>query len=126
MPNEDLGHAWMKQVDVDFKVLEHLHKQCQSLPELNPYATICFSAQQVAEKALTAAIIFFIGDHVDNLYLMHDLIDGKLGHLHEFIGDFEQLRLHANALNDYYVKTRYPNQWKNGRIPADNYDTNVH
>ena len=124
-PNKALGREWMKQVDADFKILEHLHlykhKKCQSW---NPYATICFSAQQVAEKALTAAIIFFIGDKVHNLYRMHDLIDGRLGHLHEFIGDIEELKLHANALNNYYLKTRYPNQWKNGRIPADNYDTN--
>ncbi len=118
-PNKDLGSAWMKQVDVDFKILKHLHLYKL---ELNEYATICFLAQQVAEKAMTAAIIFFIGDQVENIYRKHDLIDGRWEHLSEFIGDIERLELHANVLNDYYLKTRYPNRWKNGKIPADNYD----
>ncbi len=49
-PDKELGQIWMKQVDIDFKILEDLYEHCQSHPELKLYATICYLAQQVAEN----------------------------------------------------------------------------
>lgn len=86
-PDQELGNKWMKQVNVDTKILQDLLKKClpqnsqskSSMPTSPPkmYATLCFLAQQVAEKAMTAAIIYFIGSEVDNFSLFrgHNLLE---------------------------------------------------
>ena len=126
-PDKDYGRVWMEQVDIDFKILEDLFERCESHPELNLYATICFLAQQVAEKALTGGIIYFIGDKVENFNLRkdHNLSErvNALQYMEGSIGGFDQLVSAAEALDDYYLKTRYPNLYDTKRtIPANQYD----
>lgn len=64
---------------------------------------VCFTAQQAAEKALKAYLIF----HQKNIMKIHDL--GAI--LEECISidhGFENLRQECVTLTDYYVPTRYP------------------
>lgn len=126
LPDKELGRTWLTQVDADYSVLEYIHEESPSHSELKLHATICFLAQQVAEKAMTGGIIFFIGDQVDfGLFKDHTLKQRveALRFAESKIDKFEQLEAEAKILEDHYLKTRYPNCWKaKGTIPADEYN----
>ncbi len=63
----------------------------------------CFTAQQAAEKALKAYLMFNNKDTKK----IHDLV-ALLEKCIQLDVDFEQLRQDCTILTDYYVPTRYP------------------
>ncbi len=123
-PDPEQGCIWMEQVDADYKILDNLNKQCRADPELKLCATVCYLAQQVAEKAMTGGIIYCCGDKAE-LY-RHSLIN-RFYALRESVDDVDRSRLESAAkeLEDFYLKTRYPNVWPKGTVPADKYDQNT-
>lgn len=63
----------------------------------------CFTAHQVAEKALKSFLLF----HKKKLRKIHDLL-ALLEDCITIDEDFEQLREFAEVLFPYYIETRYP------------------
>ncbi len=137
-PNKNKGLIWMQQADVDFEILQHLFQNCKEYW----VGTICFLAQQVAEKALKSGLIYFDSDqkgylkkkysaswlhkvnHLANAFLTEirsiSSSDSKAGNLlntyHEVI-----IQL-AKNFDGYYTKTRYPDSWTGKAVlPAAEY-----
>ena len=82
---------------------------------------VCFLAHEVAEKALKAGM-YAVQWNIDDYLLNHDL--------HPLLNDlaYKLSREHCDELagcvrilDKYYNKTRWPNQWGLGVIPADKY-----
>lgn len=135
-PNKDIGCTWMKQAEIDFATLNHIHTHVPSSDSLGYYGLVCFLSQQVAEKAMTGAIFSLCGEDNRNLTAHHNLIwRAKTLHLHmidreevtSLDDDLKDLMKIAKALqsNGYYNKTRYPNKWDGNIVPSLEYDENI-
>ena len=116
--NPEEGHRWVSQAEAEFKVLMVVHSQ---LNACSGYGYVCFMAHQVVEKALKGGVYALCG--MDG----RSLIDHNLSRHAQALQAAkpeEALGLadHAIPLEDYYLKTRYPNQWKGYMdIPFDHY-----
>ena len=112
------GHRWVKQAEAEFKVLMVVHSQ---LSACSGYGSVCFMAHQVVEKALKGGVYALCG--MDG----RSLIDHNLSrHAQALQAEKPEETLgladHTIPLEDYYLKTRYPNQWKGYTdIPFDHY-----
>ncbi len=56
-PNKVEGQLWMKQANLDFEILQYLFEHCKESTNSKWFGTICFLAQQVAEKALKSGFL---------------------------------------------------------------------
>ena len=77
-----------------------------TLKESCPYSTVCFHAQQVAEKYLKALLTFYAYPFPKS----HDLLD-----LFRRLQNGPQLQLEQmdlGILNRYSVEVRYPGDWE--------------
>ncbi len=113
------GWRWVKQAEVDFQVLSGIH---ETLNITKRYGHVCFMAHQVAEKALKGGVYALCGMDGGGLKdheLYRHACALETAHHEETKG----LSAHASALEDYYLKPRYPNRWDGYTdIPADHYD----
>jgi len=93
---------WLIKAGNDFLTAETMLAASQPTPD-----TICFHAQQCAEKCLKAFLVW----HDQDFEKIHDLV-----RLLEFClpidPTFETLRETAILLTDYAVEARYPDDWR--------------
>ncbi len=91
-----LAMSWIAAAQIDLEAAQVLQER------LPPPA--CFHAQQAAEKALNAALVFLTGDS-PRFHVIHQLIE-EVGALGRPI----PLELHRDLLplDQYYLPTRYP------------------
>ena len=121
------GWRWVKQAEVDLGMLEVNNSQAQGDHNLKGFGLVCFLSHQVCEKALKGGVYAICGgkdarkinDHnlsprVHMIRARVRLNDPRFQSLTSIIG-------HTNLLEDYYLKTRYPNCWKGDKIPADQF-----
>jgi len=100
-PEEDF-RAWIKKAESDLKTAEHT----LTLKERCPFDTVCFHAQQCAEKYLKAFLVYrsidFPKTHDIRLLMQRVLADVRLGvSIEEVI-----------PLNRYTIEARYPGNWE--------------
>jgi len=102
------AERWWRQAQADFAFLEQIQY-------LGKHDTVCFLAQQTAEKALKA-YLFFKGEE---LIFTHSIF-----HLCNLASNydplFEKLREQVKQLDFYYVEARYLNAIED-TIPAEFY-----
>lgn len=88
---------WLNKAVEDIKAAEIL------LAEDGPTTSICFHAQQAAEKSLKAYLVFMGSDIVkihDLVRLVNEIVDTDKS--------FNALVDSAAKLNPYYIESRYP------------------
>jgi HEPN domain-containing protein len=68
------------------------------------YTPVCFWSQQVGEKALKAALIFYRGEYLKTHFLEKDLLE----EISRYDSSFGEIRNYCQILDQYYVPTRYP------------------
>ena len=114
-PSPEEGKRWVRQAEVDFKVLCDIHSTASNS---KGYCHVCFMAHQVAEKALKGG-----------MYAMCVVSRGSLtsrnlttyAHaLQTVTAQASDLPRHSAPLEDYYLNTRYPNRWPTG-APYEHY-----
>ena len=116
-PKQDVCKArvWLQQAEVDMEVLKTILMRVNASP--NHAGHVCFFAHEIAEKALKAGKYATCGLHSGSL------------HHHQLIGHaraMEQVRpqltnglsTSALALENYYLETRFPNQYSPPTVPA--------
>ena len=112
------GWRWILQAEAEFKVLAHVHDNQEAS---SGYGYVCFMSHQVAEKALKGGVYAFWG--MDGRRLIdHNL--SRHAYALQAVKSLEMQGLigHCTPIEDYYLKTRYPNQWKGcSDIPFDHY-----
>jgi HEPN domain-containing protein len=94
--------SWFQRADDDLKLIEIVFKERENfLP--NP---LCFHAQQAAEKYFKGFLAY------------HDLHTRKIHDLEVLVADcvkvdklFEELREPARFLNQFYLESRYPDDY---------------
>ena len=94
--------AWIKKAESDLKTAEHT----LTLKERCPFDTVCFHAQQCAEKYLKALLVSRTLDFpkTHDLRLLMQRIPGDIN-----------LKLHIEevvSLNRYTIEARYPGDWE--------------
>ena len=94
--------AWIKKAESDLKTAEHT----LTLKESCPFDTVCFHAQQCAEKYLKALLVYrsidFPKTHDIRLLMQRVPADVKLGFFIEEV----------IPLNRYTIEARYPGDWE--------------
>jgi len=97
----DYVKSWFQRADEDLALIEVILKEESFSP--NP---VCFHAQQAAEKYLKGFLAY------------HDLHTRKIHDLETLIKDcikidksFEELCENANFLNQFYIESRYPDDY---------------
>lgn len=93
---------WLAKASNDLLTAETMLVAAQPTPD-----TICFHAQQCAEKCLKAFLVLKDQD----IKRTHDLVR-LLEYCLPFDTSFETLRDSAIILTDYPVETRYPDDWR--------------
>ena len=117
-PQQDMPTArvWLQQAEVDMKVLNTVLMKVDASPDHAGH--VCFLAHEVAEKALVAGKYATCGLHSGSLQ-HHGLVVHARA--------LEQMRPHltiglstcALALENYYLETRFPNQYSPAAVPAN-------
>ena len=101
---------WLREAEDDLLA-------ARELLELGRYSKACFFAQQAAEKALKAMLIYKAGVF-EITHSVVRLLEVALEHGIEVPGElFER----AEALDSLYIPTRHPNAWPYGP-PHIHYD----
>jgi HEPN domain-containing protein len=93
---------WLTKASNDLLTAETMLVAAQPTPD-----TICFHAQQCAEKCLKAFLVWKDQD----VERTHDLVR-LLEYCLPLDPSFETLRDAAIILTDYPVETRYPDDWR--------------
>jgi HEPN domain-containing protein len=92
---------WLTRADEDLKLVEILLGEKEVYP--NP---ICFHAQQAVEKYLKG----FLARHDLHVRKIHDL-EILLDDIKNIDQSFEELRESAVFLNQFYIESRYPDDY---------------
>lgn len=114
-PEPETAKLWLEQAEYDLKALHILLAQA-NIEKVS--AQVCFLAQQVAEKALKAGMYKTFGLHPTSLKT------------HALTGHASALQAHLNPglvglasqLENYYLKTRYPNVYFPPSVPSTNFE----
>jgi len=90
------------------------YQTAQTMLKIDPTVTdiVCFHAQQCAEKCLKAYLTH-ADQHIERTHDLKKLVETCIS----FDGEFQNLIEPAEALTDYAVNTRYPEDWI--EIPFD-------
>uniref|UniRef100_A0A1X7SV36 HEPN domain-containing protein n=1 Tax=Amphimedon queenslandica TaxID=400682 RepID=A0A1X7SV36_AMPQE len=108
------ARCWLKQAESDLEAMLHLNQiegmQCQVL----------FQGHEACEKALKAGMYKLVGLNPANLKT-----HGLLVHAYAIAGmkegDWAKLPSLVSSMEQYYLKTRYPNQHNPSVAPVDIY-----
>ena len=117
-PNTTEGMRWVRQAEIDLRVLQSCQNQASSN---HGYAHVCFMAHQVVEKALKGGVYALCG--LDG----RTLVDSNLSRcalVLQTVKPVEAFSLlqHSSPLESYYLDTRYPNRWEGCTdVPSDHY-----
>jgi HEPN domain-containing protein len=96
-PLPKMAKEWFDKAAEDIKAAEIL------LAEDGPTTSICFHAQQAAEKSLKG----YLTAIKKNSKKIHDLVR-LVNEIVEIDKDFKTLLASAAQLNPYYIESRYP------------------
>ena len=112
------GWRWVQQAEAEFKVLSLCHNQQETC---SGYGYVCFMSHQLAEKALKGGVCALCG--LDGRSLIDHNLSRQAFSLQAVKPlETEGLVSHCTPMADYYLKTRYPNQWSGYTdIPFDHY-----
>lgn len=101
-PAYDVARQWVEKAEHDLKTAEHT----LTLKENCPYDTVCFHAQQCAEKYLKA-LLTLRGIAVQKTHDLTELLPRAPTdtRLEAFAGEVAEL-------NPYAIETRYPGDWE--------------
>lgn len=92
-------HTWLEFANYDLKTAKwNLQGKI--------YTSACYASQQAAEKALKA-LILAQGAHIPKVHSLDRLIT----ELHKLQIDTSEIKEKAQALDPYYISTRYPGQY---------------
>ena len=114
-PNPEEGKRWVRQAEVDFKVLCDIHCNASNS---KGYCHVCFMAHQVAEKALKGGMYAKCG--VSRVSLANHNLTSYSYALQTVTAQASDLPRHSAPLEDHYLKPRYPNRWGSG-APYEHY-----
>lgn len=93
----EVAKEWLDKSAEDIKAAEIL------LSEDGPTTSVCFHAQQAAEKSLKGYLTFIR----KNVAKIHDLVR-LVNEISEIDKNFQALLDSAAKLNPYYIESRYP------------------
>lgn len=121
-PKEEEGLRYIEQARVDFDLSEVV----KEIKQKGNYGLVCFLSQQIAEKALQGAVLYYFGkfkqDKNKKKSPWHTLEERASMLTYKIKLPKEDID-YLKTLEEYYLKTRYPNRWPNdGGIPAEHYD----
>lgn len=108
-PKEN-GLRWLEQAKHDLEVAE------KNLEILGFYSDACFIAEQAAQKALKAFLLFK-GERYILIHSVGELAESAF----KYDNDFEQLIKYSRKLDQYYIPTRYPDALAPPAIPYKSY-----
>lgn len=122
-PNRKEGSRYIKQAQRDCDVADLIVTHDQKTLHSN---TVCFLSHQVAEKALEGLVLGRCGEdcrtktgwhklqqRIKSLFAPQWKMEKK---------NMQELTESVKILDNYYLQTRYPNQWEgHDDIPADHY-----
>ena len=117
-PDPNTASVWFKQAECDLLAVQILLREVDT--EKRVCAHVCFLAHQVAEKALKAG-----------MYKIFGLWQTKKHYLERYAISIEQsepsrfnlgLRHLAIKLDEYYNKTRYPDEYDFPMVPSENFN----
>ena len=114
-PKPEEGRRWVRQAEVDFKVLCNIHTAASNIMG---YGHVCFMAHQVAEKALKGGVYAMCGARGVSL-ISHNLNCCAYA-LQTETTEASGLSEHSSPLERHYLDTRYPNRWPTG-APYEHY-----
>jgi HEPN domain-containing protein len=103
------ARRWFSQAQADLAVV-------RTLQSAGHYASACFHAQQVADKALKA-VLFSQGSRVVWGHSVRELARQSEAHDHAFAGVSGE----AALLDQFYIPTRYPNGLPSPAVPSETY-----
>ena len=98
---EILYQEWFKKAEEDELSIRALLEEEGGAP-----STICFLAQQMAEKYLKGLLVF----RVQTFRKIHDLLDLETL-LQSVDPDIVDIHAELTLLNRYYIETRYPGDY---------------
>lgn len=98
--DERIVREWIRRAEDDALNARSVLKHLDGTP-----AQACFLSQQIAEKSLKAALLYFVGE-VPFTHEVSDLIDLVRPHL--VLPD--DVTANVEALSRYYVTARYPTE----------------
>jgi len=114
-PDPSKAEVWKEQARHDLSAMKIMHDEA-SLNNIHLSAHVCYLAHQLAEKSLKAGMYAKNGLHPNSLK-HHDLLVHASA-LEQVDSNASGLMANARLLNDYYLKTRYPNQYSPHRVPS--------
>ena len=118
-PDQQEGERWVKQAEVDFGALMILLNRTPT--SQNVSASVCFMAHEVAEKALKGGMYAKCGLGEKSLK-SHNLTPLAYALQAKEPSSTQGLAGYTTPLEDYYLDTRFPNQYPGSTmIPADHY-----
>ena len=113
-PDHSKAEVWKEQAQHDLSAMEAMFREASQNPRLS--AHVCYLAHQLAEKSLKAGMYAKNGLHPNSLK-HHDLLIHASA-LEQVDANASGLLVNACLLNDYYLKTRYPNQYIPQSVPS--------
>lgn len=114
-PNREEGLRYIEQAKVDLMAAKSLAEQ-----ERNFSYMACFLCQQVAEKALEGLVLARCGKFKRSIDHSWHLLKQRIKESEVDTRVQDELTSYVAGLEDYYLKTRYPDQWPD-KIPAEHY-----
>ena len=114
-PSPEEGKRWMRQAEIEYKVLCDIYTNASNSMG---YGYVCFLAHQVAEKALKGGVYARCGG--SGVSLMGHNLTCYAYTLQTVTAQASDLPRHSAPLEDYYLKARYPNRWSTG-APYEHY-----
>ena len=120
-PDPDKAKVWFEQAEYDQQMMEiALEKvSCIESPKPRLSAHVCFLACQVAEKSIKAGMYEVCGLQPEGL--IHHKYVGYAGALEQERSQASGLQGLARRLEDYYVRTRYPNAFSPHEAPSNRF-----
>ncbi|MEM2964264.1 MAG: HEPN domain-containing protein [Candidatus Bathyarchaeia archaeon] len=107
--NREDALRWLEQAEHNLKVAEHNFKA-------NFYSDTCFMAEQTAQAALKAFIIY----HRRRAIWEHSI--QELARIcSQYDKDFEEFIEYGKILDRYYIPTRYPDALASPAVPYKTY-----
>lgn len=98
---DNFYQEWFKKADEDERSIGALLNEEGGAP-----STICFLAQQMAEKYLKGLLIFYS----QTFKKIHDLLDLET-ELKKIVPEITNIHAEFASLNRYYIETRYPGDY---------------
>ena len=108
-PGRDVAQRWLRQAEHDLRIAGGHHERAD-------YSDACFMAEQAAQKALKA-FLMWQGRRSVPLYSVAQLAESCA----QFDPDFAAHIPAGRILDQYYIPTRYPDALAPPAVPFESY-----